>query len=75
MLPVTHGIPFTCDRILMYTILLALATVLPFLSGMCGFIYLAAAGMLDALFVLRALKRYLMLLFSALLIDHYWRLR
>ena len=93
MLPVTHGIPFTSDHILMYTILLALATVLPFLTGMCGFIYLAAAGMLDALFVLRALElrahpsaeaamrtfhysiRYLLLLFSALLIDHYWGLR
>jgi heme o synthase len=93
MLPVTHGVPFTCDHILMYTILLALATVLPFLLGMCSVIYLAAAVLLDALFVLRALElrahpsaeaamrtfhysiRYLLLLFTALLVDHYWHLR
>jgi heme o synthase len=93
MLPVTHGIPFTCDHVLMYTVLLAFATLLPFLSGMCGFIYLAVAAILDALFVIRALElrahpsaesamrafhysiRYLLLLFGALLIDHYWRLR
>jgi len=89
MLPVTHGIPYTRLQIVLYTILLVLATLLPYLVGMSGFIYLAAAILLDARFLWYALElhkglrpdlpvrtfrfsiTYLMLLFVALIVDHY----
>jgi protoheme IX farnesyltransferase len=92
MLPVTHGIPFTRLQIVLYTILLAVATLLPVLSGMSGLIYLVAALALNArfLYFVLALNRdrdgakpqlpmrtfkfsitYLMLLFAALILDHY----
>jgi protoheme IX farnesyltransferase len=89
MLPVTHGIPYTRHQILLYTILLILTTLLPFLAGMSGLIYLAAALALNGrfLYFVLALNRgqrmdlpmrtfrfsinYLMLLFAALILDHY----
>ena len=91
MLPVTHGIPFTRLNIVLYTILLGVATMLPVLSGMSGLIYLLAALALDARFLYFVLKlnreleprpqlpmrtfrfsiTYLMLLFAALIVDHY----
>jgi protoheme IX farnesyltransferase len=43
MLPVTHGVAFTRLHILLYTILLFLITLLPFLTGMSGWIYLVGA--------------------------------
>jgi heme o synthase len=51
MLPVTHGIPFTCLQIMLYTILLIVSTVLPVLTCMSGLIYLAAAMALNARFL------------------------
>jgi protoheme IX farnesyltransferase len=54
MLPVTHGIPYTKQFIWYYTVLLAVVTVLPFLTGMAGFFYLAVALVLDALFLRHA---------------------
>ena len=39
MLPVTHGIDFTKLQVLLYTILLAVVTLLPFVVGMSHFIY------------------------------------
>jgi protoheme IX farnesyltransferase len=89
MLPVTHGIPYTRHQILLYTILLILTTLLPFLAGMSGLIYLAAALALNGrfLYFVLALNKgqrldlpmrtfrfsinYLMLLFAALILDHY----
>ncbi|MCK0537258.1 heme o synthase [Alcanivorax quisquiliarum] len=56
MLPVTHGIPFTRASVLHYTILLLLTSLLPYLTGMSGLIYLAAALLLGLIFVLHALK-------------------
>jgi heme o synthase len=47
MLPVTHGIPYTRRRILIYSIVLVLVTLLPFLIRMSGIIYLATAIALD----------------------------
>ncbi len=47
MLPVTHCIPFTKLCILLYTILLIVVTLLPFLTGMSGLIYLVGALVLD----------------------------
>ena len=43
MLPVTHGNRFTRLHILLYTILLLLVSLLPYLTGMSGLIYLAGA--------------------------------
>ena len=58
MLPVTHGIPYTRRQILIYTVLLILCTLLPVAIGMSGFIYLAAALLLDARFLYLALALY-----------------
>ena len=90
MLPVTHGLEFTRVQILLYTVLLLLVTLLPYLTGMSGVIYLIAAAVLGALFLGYSIKiflepenpkiafktfkysvNYLMVLFVALLIDHY----
>jgi heme o synthase len=54
MLPVSHGIAHTRLQILLYTILLTVATLLPFLTGMSGLLYLGAALILDAGFLYHA---------------------
>ncbi|MFT7723342.1 MAG: heme o synthase [Roseateles sp.] len=46
MLPVTHGNDYTRLQILLYTWVLFAATLLPFLTGMSGWFYLAAAVVL-----------------------------
>ena len=51
MLPVTHGIEFTRLHILLYTILLGVVTVLPWLTGMSGLLYLAGALVLNIIFL------------------------
>jgi heme o synthase len=51
MLPVTHGSEFTRLHVLLYTLVLFAATLLPFVYRMSGWIYLAAAVVLGALFV------------------------
>ncbi|HEY9511525.1 MAG TPA: heme o synthase [Rhodanobacter sp.] len=56
MLPVTHGVVFTRWHILFYTILLALVTLLPALTGMSGWIYLAGAAGLDVVFLWYAVR-------------------
>lgn len=43
MLPVTHGIEMTQLHILLYTVLLFLVSLFPYLTGMSGLIYLIAA--------------------------------
>jgi len=58
MLPVTHGIAFTKLHILLYTILLVVITILPFLILMSGTIYLVGALTLGAGFVFYSLKLY-----------------
>ena len=50
MLPVTHGSEFTRLQVLLYTLVLFAATLLPFVTGMSGPIYLAAAIVLGAMF-------------------------
>ncbi len=93
MLPVTHGNAFTRLQILLYTILLVLVTIMPYLSGMSGLIYLVTALVLGGIFLYLALKlrtddgldlpmqvfrfsiHYLMILFAALLVDHYFIIR
>ena len=51
MLPVTHGEQFTRLHILLYTIILVISTVLPFVIGMSGWLYLAGALALGAGFM------------------------
>jgi heme o synthase len=90
MLPVTHGVEFTRLHVLLYTVLLFIVTLLPYLTRMSGLIYLIAALILNAGFLyyafalkitaraglpMRVFKfsvTYLMWLFAALLIDHYF---
>ena len=51
MLPVTHGVEFTRWQILFYTILLVIVTILPYLTGMSGLVYLAGVTVLNAGFM------------------------
>ena len=51
MLPVTHGEAFTRLHLLLYTLLLTAATLLPFAAAMAGYFYLGAALVLDAVFL------------------------
>jgi protoheme IX farnesyltransferase len=89
MLPVTHGAAFTQLHVFLYTLVLFAATLLPFISGMSGAIYLVSAIALGGIFIGYAWKLWrnysdalarktfrfsiwhLMLLFAALLVDHY----
>jgi len=93
MLPVTHGEAFTRRHILLYTVLLLIVTVIPYLTGMSGLIYLLSAAVLGSMFLYYSIRMqrdmdkelpmqvfrfsitYLMLLFAALLIDHYFIIR
>ncbi len=92
MLPVTHGNAFTRLHVLLYTLVLLAGTLLPFIYGMSGWLYLASALTLGILFLIYAFRLwrrysdtlarktfrfsiiYLMLLFAALLVDHYWKI-
>ena len=58
MLPVTHGVNFTKIQILLYTILLFVVTLIPFLIHMSGLIYLAGAVSLGVGFLYYAIKLY-----------------
>ncbi|HSW03377.1 heme o synthase [Aquabacterium sp.] len=51
MLPVTHGSEFTRLNVLLYTFVLFAATLLPFIIGMSGWLYLAAAVVLGLWFI------------------------
>jgi len=91
MLPVTHGQRYTQLMIVLYTLVLLAATLMPYAIRMSGPLYLVAAVVLGGAFVGYALRLYhrysdalarrtfrfsiyyLAALFSALLIDHYWR--
>jgi protoheme IX farnesyltransferase len=56
MLPVTHGVDFTRLHILLYAIILFLISLLPFLIGMSGWLYLASAVLLGVRFLWYALR-------------------
>ncbi len=61
MLPVTHGIRFTCLHSLLYTLMLVAASYLPVTLGMSGALYGVAVSALNALFITQAwrlLRRY-----------------
>ena len=55
MLPVTHGVAHTRLQVLLYTVLLGVVTLMPFLTRMSGLAYLAAALALNAGFLYYAL--------------------
>lgn len=89
MLPVTHGERFTALHILLYTLMLMAVSLLPFVTGMMGSLYLACALALGGRFLYWAIVlvrggnpqaplktfrysiTYLMMLFVAMLLDHY----
>ncbi len=56
MLPVTHGAQYTRLQIFLYTWILLAATLLPFLTGMSGWVYLLSAVILGLGFCLYAWK-------------------
>jgi protoheme IX farnesyltransferase len=58
MLPVTHGIPFTRLHILLYTIILFIVTMLPFITLMSGVFYLGGALALNIGFMYYAIQLY-----------------
>jgi len=90
MLPVTHGIDFTKTSIILYTILLFFAGLLPYLTRMSGKVYLISSTILGIVFLVYAIRlklsderkiamdtfkysiNYLLLMFIALLVDHYF---
>ncbi len=51
MLPITHGSEFTRLQVLLYTLVLFAATLLPFAFQMSGWIYLISAVALGAIFI------------------------
>ncbi|MBV6424277.1 MAG: Protoheme IX farnesyltransferase [Steroidobacteraceae bacterium] len=51
MLPVTHGVAYTRLQVLLYTVLLVLVTLMPFVTGMSGLIYLAVALVVNGVFL------------------------
>jgi protoheme IX farnesyltransferase len=56
MLPVTHGEALTKSFVVYYTILLIVVTVLPYITGMTGSLYLFGALLLGGGFLYYALK-------------------
>ncbi|MBK6980767.1 MAG: protoheme IX farnesyltransferase [Betaproteobacteria bacterium] len=59
MLPVTHGEAYTRLHLLLYTLILVATTLLPFATGMAGFLYLGSALVLDAVFLVYAVAIFL----------------
>ena len=58
MLPVTHGVDFTKIQILLYTVLLFIVTLMPFIVQMSGLIYLSGAIALGIGFLYYAVLLY-----------------
>ena len=51
MLPVTHGVKFTALHIMLYTIIMFLITLLPFVTLLSGWLYLGGAVVLGLIFL------------------------
>ncbi len=58
MLPVTHGEQFTLLHILLYTVILIVVSLMPYGLGMSGWLYLASAAMLNAVFLYYVVSLY-----------------
>ncbi|MGI1672210.1 MAG: heme o synthase [Neptuniibacter sp.] len=51
MLPVTHGEEYTKLQILLYSLLMIVTTLLPFMTGMSGYAYLITVSLINARFI------------------------
>lgn len=87
MLPVTHGEAYTKINIFLYTVILVVISVLPYLTGLFGWLYLSASLLLGLGFLYHCWQMwrnrdtgiktfrfsivYLMALFAIMLLDHY----
>lgn len=58
MLPVTHGEQFTLLHILLYTVILIVVSLMPYGLGMSGWLYLASAALLNAVFMYYVVSLY-----------------
>jgi protoheme IX farnesyltransferase len=58
MLPVTHGKPYTRLQVLLYTLILFAASLLPYVIRMSGMLYLVAALILGGIFMAYAWRIY-----------------
>ena len=58
MLPVTHGAAYTRLQIVLYTVVLVLVTMLPYVIRMSGILYLVAALALGGMFLAYAIRLY-----------------
>lgn len=58
MLPHTHGVAFTKLNILLYTVLLTCASVMPYFVGMSHMIYLCGIMLANVFFLFHALRLY-----------------
>jgi heme o synthase len=56
MLPITHGDALTKLHILLYTIIMLIVSILPYLTGMSGTLYVASALLLGAGFMYYSIK-------------------
>jgi protoheme IX farnesyltransferase len=87
MLPVTHGENYTKINIFLYTVILVVITIMPYLTGLFGWLYLSGSLLLGMRFLYHCLQMwrnkdsgiktfkfsivYLMALFAIMLLDHY----
>lgn len=58
MLPVTHGDQFTRLHVLLYTVILCIVTILPYITQMSGLIYLVSSVALNGIFMYYAIEIY-----------------
>lgn len=56
MLPVTHGVEHTARQVLLYTIIMCVVTIMPFVTHMSGIVYLIGAVILNAIFLYFVIK-------------------
>jgi protoheme IX farnesyltransferase len=56
MLPVTHGLEYTRTQVLLYTVLLLAVSVLPYVTGMSGWLYLGGSLILGLIFLAYAIR-------------------
>ncbi|QOJ20501.1 MAG: protoheme IX farnesyltransferase [Gammaproteobacteria bacterium] len=58
MLPVTHGDQYTKLQVLLYTVILCVITILPYVTQMSGLIYLVGSTILNGIFLYYAIEIY-----------------
>ncbi len=51
MLPVTHGSQYTRLQIVLYSLIMLLTTLFPYMTGMSGLIYLLGVSVINARFI------------------------